>query len=260
MNITIVDSCTHPKFNADENKFELTSEDCSYKIIKEFAITLPGDCDHSNSEKYIKTATALGYYAPIVAIDPRDEGIDLLIEKYKRLNVLGIKIHPRFLGWDWTDVKEFEKLDKIFSICEDLKIAIFFCTYYSSSVKISPKLDPLHIFAKLLKRHNEIKIVFMHAGGNKLLDYVEFARFNENILLDLSYSPIKFMGSSYDYDLMWTIKNFNNRICFGSDFPYVDRNLAIKNFIEKMKIIYKTEKEIETHKVWAHNILNFLNI
>ena len=52
-----------------------------------------------------------------------------------------------------------------------------------------------------------------------LIRYMELVRFNENLLLDLSLTIMKYKGSSIDLDIRYLFTNFDRRICIGTDHP-----------------------------------------
>jgi len=44
-------------------------------------------------------------------------------------------------------------------------------------------------------------------------------RFHKNLLLDLSFTIMKYEGSSIDLDIRFMFRNFDRRICIGTDHP-----------------------------------------
>jgi len=59
----------------------------------------------------------------------------------------------------------------------------------------------------------------MHGGDVQVLRYSELVRFNETLLLDLSFTMMKYRGSSIDTDLAYLFRKFDQRICIGTDHP-----------------------------------------
>jgi predicted TIM-barrel fold metal-dependent hydrolase len=47
-----------------------------------------------------------------------------------------------------------------------------------------------------------------------------------NVYVDLSYTFIKYGGSSVELDIKYLLNHFDNRLLFGSDFPEVSLNQA----------------------------------
>jgi predicted TIM-barrel fold metal-dependent hydrolase len=86
-----------------------------------------------------------------------------------------------------------------------------------------------------LKRAPAARVVLAHGGGVDLLRHAELVRHNDNLLLDLSFTLLKYAGSSIDADVAWLLAQFDRRVCVGSDHPeftpaelrtYLDRALA----------------------------------
>ena len=64
-------------------------------------------------------------------------------------------------------------------------------------------------------------MVLLHGGDVQLLRYAELVRFNANLILDLSLTIMKYAGSSLDADLSFLFREFDRRICIGSDHPAI---------------------------------------
>jgi hypothetical protein len=62
-------------------------------------------------------------------------------------------------------------------------------------------------------------MILMHGGDVNLLGLMEIIRPYQNILLDLSFTLCRYEGSSVDLDMRYLFKNFDQRICVGSDNP-----------------------------------------
>src|SRR5205085_2428141 len=88
-----------------------------------------------------------------------------------------------------------------------------------SPVSNYPEKDPLYSLVSILKQVPEARVVLLHGGDVRLLQYSELVRFNPSLLLDLSQTLMKYPGSSIDMDLRFLFQSFDRRICIGSDFP-----------------------------------------
>ena len=230
----------------------------SKSITKALAVTLPNTDGFSDRVAYVQEALKSKHFYPVVHIDPRAESVSYEVSRFHNLGCVGFKIHPRFLDWDWTADEQYLFLQTVASQIEKVGSTLFFCTYFSSKASTFPKQDPLFLFAQLVSDHPTLQVVLLHAGGNRLLDYIEFARFNKNILLDLSYSSVKFLGSSYVYDLQYALKNFDERVSFGSDWPYIGHSDAISAI--SSNILGEKKYPIGEHPVWGRNLQNFMKL
>jgi predicted TIM-barrel fold metal-dependent hydrolase len=82
-----------------------------------------------------------------------------------------------------------------------------------------PDTDPFYSLVRLLKRCPKARVVLVHGGDVRLLEYAELVRHNSNLLLDLSLTMMKYAGSSIDADIGFLFRRFDRRICVGTDFP-----------------------------------------
>lgn len=248
----IFDSLTHPDFGREN----LILERIDPRVVGALAVPLPGFA--YDADQYVSKCIESKFYKPVALLNLNVSDIEGQIRGAKKKGFVGLKVHPRFSGWAWTDPSQKDLLDLIFSICQDVGLPILFCTYFSSEANLLPKVDPIIKFADLLDRYPKIKLLLMHGGGHRLLDFVELARFNKNVLLDLSFTLMKFQGSSVDLDLTYALKNFNKRICFGSDAPYFEPNLVISRLELLLFNINPNPEYAYSHEVWSKNILEFL--
>lgn len=99
----------------------------------------------------------------------------------------------------------------------------------------------------------EIQFLFSHAGGYKILDFIEICEFNKNVWLDFSYTQnyfgmigekpeLKIISESIRYAFKSTIKN---RVLFGSDYPYMSQEECIEYYrknVDKEIYMYNFER------------------
>jgi hypothetical protein len=89
------------------------------------------------------------------------------------------------------------------------------------------------------------------------MSLVQLARFNSNILIDLSYTFIKFKYSTLEMDIKYLLNNFDKRICFGSDYP----DYSIYEFKQSLEYYFKFVNDADKLKnLSGNNCLNFLEI
>lgn len=256
----IFDGLTHPSIQVLREWRRGRPSGYSNNVSAALAVSLPPIKKEGEDERYIEAALETNHFSPVMAIDPREPKIEAQINKYTRLGSVGIKVHPRFLSWNWTDAEEFHHLDELGALLTALNTPLFFCTYYAARADLYPKQDPIYILSNLLSKHPNLKMVLLHGGGNRLMDYIEFARFNNNILLDLSFSPIKYAGSSYDYDLSYALSKFNKRISFGSDWPYCNQDDAIAAILSARALNETNDEMSADEGVWGGNLKSFLDL
>jgi predicted TIM-barrel fold metal-dependent hydrolase len=209
----------------------------------------------NKSDNFVEvTKSTFGGFFPIFNIkvpDLRNENeIYSEIKKIKKANYVGIKIHLRSCGISFT----YKLLPEILKISYYEGLCNFICTYYYSNNKDSAGNPDLLV--DLLYSIKDIKVVLLHGGGVRLLETMEIARAFENTLLDLSYTLIKYKGSSLDLDINYLFKNFDKRICIGTDFPeFSHRELRDTFDFYSLKI-----SEDKQRNIAFRNIINFCNL
>lgn len=159
------------------------------------------------------------------------------IEKLKNLGYFGIKVHPRMMGF----MPEEDILVEIFNAASRHDLRVLFCTYPCHSAHDFKPIDILSLLQTALHKAPDVALMLMHSGGYELLRYVEFARANPQITLDLSFTLMKYKGSSVDLDIAFAFQNFDQRIVIGSDYPdYGFRDVRVR--FENLSVNLSQEK------------------
>ncbi len=165
-------------------------------------------------------------FKAVTMIDPSDKNWKNNVLRAKELGFIGIKFHSYIQRID----SSFDK--RIMDICKfasDLGLLITICCSYGT--KDLYKFNGVRIISELL---NEIStpILALHAGGKKILDLMLIAEQSSNIYIDLSFSLSYYLGSSIENDIAFSINKLGSeRWLYGSDHPYVDMKLSIKNIM-----------------------------
>ena len=194
---------------------------------------------------------------PIAGLNPNqysDGQLKDQINTIKKIGYYGIKIHPRYSKIDLNSDKN--KLIKTFNYAADINIPIFLCSYYASNAPYYPSTDPLIQLSNIVKETPDTKLILLHGGGVRILEYMEFCRFNKNILMDLSLTIMKYSGSSIDLDLKFLFKNFDQRICIGSDHP----EWKLSDFYKKIELLTEGLSSEKINNISYKNLSDFLNI
>ena len=153
---------------------------------------------------------------PVAGFNPVIESLSEL-ENLKKNGFYGIKIHPRFSDIDLAI--EQKKLIDCFKVCASLDFPIFLCTFNQCKLPSVQSADPLYSLTSIFQESPNTKVVMVHGGVHDLMKYCDLARFNENILIDLSLVMMKYPGSALDLDIEFLFKHFDRKISIGSDFP-----------------------------------------
>ncbi len=138
---------------------------------------------------------------------------------------VGIKIHPRLSHTPLTH----PNLPAAVNEAAEQGLVTLICTY-----PYAPGMDrdtyALDALVSLLDKTKGCKVILLHAGCVRLLEMIEIARLFDDVLLDLSFTICKYAGSSIDLDIAYAFRQFDRRVCIGSDFPEFDLKLLRERF------------------------------
>ncbi len=201
-------------------------------------------------ENYIQNCLKYKNLIPIAGVDPNTL-TDNELDKISLLGFKGIKIHPRFSNFKVSE--NSDRLIQIFNKASNKKLVVFYCTYAHCSLQSYPKRDPFYDLINILSFCPSAKVVLVHGGDVALMKYAELVRFNHNLLLDLSLTFMKYSGSSIDMDIHFLFRNFDRRICIGTDFPEYTLDAVLTKFNFMCEGLSSEKVENIAHK----NILNF---
>lgn len=192
---------------------------------------------------------------PVAAINFDESDLREKIRAIREMGYKAVKIHTRLSKIDFD--KDIEKLKTAFRACEEQELIIFFCTYYHTTIELTP-IHPLSYYLiRLLKSAPRIKIILLHGGDVNLLQLSQLARFNPNILIDLSYTFLKFKDSSLGTDILFLMQHLDKKICFGSDYP----EYPVAVFREEVdRLCEKITDEEKKKHIRYQNLRSFLNI
>jgi predicted TIM-barrel fold metal-dependent hydrolase len=228
-NIPIFDSLAHPTINGNwilpkyirmSGIKQLLAQMDENNIIKAMAVGMKGIGGYKE-EDYIKMLKPyseklipLAYFD----LDKKLESKEIIprIKKIKTIGYKGIKLHPRISDFSIQNVL----LPQIIKEANELKLNVLFCTCFFSDSKNTCS-NSVSQLANVLYKINDAKIILMHGGTVQLMEILEIARAFKNILVDLSYTLCRYVGSSVDLDINYAFNKFDKRICVGSDFPEI---------------------------------------
>ena len=222
MKTPLVDSLVHPSLNgtwmnkpADAGFDVLISGMRAAGIAKACAIGMWG-MDGYKHGAFIAACHRHPELIPIAGYKPTDaSAIDAELAQLKQLGYRGIKIHPRFSD---IDIKS-SIVGEVFKGARDHGLVVFYCTYMHCALERWPDADPFLSLVQGLKAAPSTRVVLVQGGDVELLRYMQLVRFNENLLLDLSHTLLKYPGSSIDLDISFLFRQFDRRICIGTDWP-----------------------------------------
>lgn len=252
----IFDTNIHPTINEKwDNKIPFNPLSKIIKIKKKFklkgyfAVGINNIGEYEHKKFFLKTSSLRNAY-PVAGLNLKKN----IIEEIKKIRNIGfkfVKIHNR------SNSIPFEKVDleKIFYHCNKYNLKILICSYFNSYSGLMPEKDPKYLLTKMLNKFKNLKILIIHGGCERLLEFAELSRFYENLLLDLSLTITKYEGSSIDSDIKYLFKNFDKKITLGSDYPEID----YKYFIKRINFFSKGISNSKKENIFFKNALKFIN-
>ena len=261
--IPILDSLAHPTLNGEwkgRTKEVPTFQNLSNALrtnqyMGACAIGM-GNISSYSHEAYMSACRNFSNVIPIAYFSQKSIFLSKVeLNTVKQLGYKGIKIHPRFSGLDIFKEEHFELLSATLKEAGKLNLVVFYCTYNHCRLWNYPEQDPFYALVRLLKKAPETKVVLVHGGDVQLLRYSELVRFNPNLILDLSLSMMKYIGSSLDLDIRYLFQQFDRRICIGTDYPEYTHDEVRQRFDFFAQDIATNKKE----NIAFGNLCTFLN-
>jgi len=171
-------------------------------------------CDQS----FIQKSTELQLPALAAITNECLINIDSSMYKIKRMGFLGVKFHQRLLNIDNID----DELKEIALSCKKYNLVLAICTYQKESEQILKDIKILSLIEDISSIN--IKIILMHSGGYRFLDFYDFCSSRRNIILDTSFTLKRYESTEVINNIIIALNKGKKNIVFGSDFP--DYNLS----------------------------------
>jgi predicted TIM-barrel fold metal-dependent hydrolase len=261
--IPIFDSLTHPTLSGrwinDSNLCNtsidsLLLEMSQNNISKGLAVGLSGigGYDELAYVNFIKNSS--DSLIPIAFFDINSINSEKVIKSkllyLKKIGYRGIKLHPRIGKFSL----DHHLLPSIVKGANDFGLSVLLCTYFYSNT-VSSCLNNSTQLGSFMEKIPSEKIILMHGGGIHLMEYSELVRHFPNALLDLSFTILKYAGSSVDLDLEYLFTKFDRRICIGSDFP----EFKLSDLRVRFDVLSKKCTKLQSNNIAFHNLEKFIN-
>jgi hypothetical protein len=199
-------------------------------------------------QRFLSACRDFPSLVPVAGLSQKDLGLDEL----KAMGFRAVKVHPRLTG---LEIKS-ERFGQVLRESESTGLPVFLCTYQFGGPGEQPHTDPFYELARQLAKAPGAKVVLLHGGAVEILKYAELARAHPNLLLDLSFTLMKYEGSSIDLDLAFLLRRFDRRLCLGVDFPDFGHGEVRRRF-ETLTSGIEPEK---AHNVGFGNLARFLGL
>ncbi len=125
----------------------------------------------------------------------------------------GLKLHPRLGGYDPLD----ERCLAAIEAAGDRGLPVFLDTLFRQPGRATRAAAD--VVDAIVNACPGTRIVLLHGGGSSVLDLFELVRMHASLLLDVSFTLLRYEGSSVDLDLAFLCRGLDQRLVAGSDFP-----------------------------------------
>lgn len=201
---------------------------------------------------YLAACRAHDNLFPVAGFDPAAADPRAEAGAIAALGFTAIKVHPRLAKL----VLSPTQLGDILAAAAAEGLTVFLCTYNHAAIAHYPATDPLSSLVTALQRAPDAHVVLVHGGDVRLLEYAQLVRHNENLLLDLSFTALKYRGSSVDLDVAYLCENLDRRVCVGVDHPDFD-HAALRARFDQLCANLDPDK---ARNVGYRNLASFLGV
>lgn len=217
------DSLTHANHSGnwlDENRFDASLKRLLREIeqVQPYRACLVNIAGYSDNHELAEIAAAhRKLFVPIAGADPSKYedlvGIRRELDELSERGFAGIKLHPRLNGYDPLDERCLQTIAEAGS----RNLTVFIDTLFRQLGRVVA--HPADIIDKIAFSCPSTKIVLLHGAAGAMLDIYEIVRMRSNLLIDTSFTLMRYAGSSLDADMKFVFHTLDQRATVGSDFP-----------------------------------------
>ena len=175
--------------------------------------------DYVDNEVILESARANPeLFVPIAGVNPRVlptlRRVEAVVAQIAAPGFAGIKLHPRLNGYDPLDAKCIAAIEA----AGQYGLVIFLDTLFRRKGLATTHAPD--VIDHLAAACPETRMVLLHATGTTMLDMYEIVRANDNLVLDFSFTIMRYRGNSrLDADMNYLFRTTDQLISIGSDFP-----------------------------------------
>jgi predicted TIM-barrel fold metal-dependent hydrolase len=255
----LFDSLSHPTLSGDwfgrglDASFETLARDMhDAAFARACAVGLAGQEEYEHAE-FAARCRRFTQLVPIAGVAPKPTPeIDRELDTVRDLGFRGIKLHPRTSQFGYDE----PCLVDTFKSAARRGLPVFLCTYFHAPAERYPDADPLYAVARTMKSAPDTRLVLLHGGTVELMRWMQFARHTPSILLDISFTLMRYRGSSLDADLAWLFHGFQDRTCIGTDHPEC-RHADVRTRFQELAADASAEA---VRKIGGLNLARFLGV
>lgn len=169
-----------------------------------------------------------GRFIPVGSIDPSrcadPTEVDAQIATLARRGFLGLKLHCRLNGYDPLHENALSAIES----AGRHGLVVFLCTLFRQ--RDLATRHPSDIVDIIATENRDVPIVLLHGTGAMPLSLFEMVRMHPQLILDVSFTIMRYAGSSVDQDLRFIFRGLDQRVTVGSDFPEYTPGEAMRRF------------------------------
>lgn len=169
-------------------------------------------------------------FVPIAGFNPvslqRLSDVETELANFTTQGFAGIKLHPRLNAYDPLDERCLAAID----FAGKHSLVVFLDTLFRQ--KQIHTRHPVDIIDVIATQCIDTRIVLLHGCGAHLLELFEIVRMHSHLLLDISFTFLRYAGSSIDLDIRFLCETLDQRLTVGSDFPEYSVNDAKQRIIQ----------------------------
>lgn len=258
VSLPIFDSNAHPTLSGEWfsgspgiNAQSLLKQMESFDVRMCCAVGMFGVGGYEN-DAFIKMCNQSEKLVPIAGVNPDViSNPEKEIEDIQLMGFRGVKIHPRLCNIALDSLP----LKRVLDVCSARRFPVFLCTYYWEKGGNSC-VNNYDALIRLISKYDDLPLVLLHGGVHDILKLSEVARYYSNVILDLSFTILKYEGSSLDLDIEYLFHQFDRRICIGSDQPEYDYSDLRRRF----EYFSRNISEDKARNIAYKNIADFLGV
>lgn len=167
-------------------------------------------------------------FVPVAGLNPRAlptlRRIEVVVSQLAAQGFAGIKLHPRMNGYDPLDPKCIAAIEAAGAH----GLVVFLDTLFRRRGLATTNAPDSIDF--IVNTCPDTRILLLHAGGPSMLDLFEIVRANPNVMLDFSFSIMRYAGSRLDQDMHYLFATTDQLITIGSDFPEHSPAIVLERF------------------------------
>lgn len=168
-------------------------------------------------------------FVPIAGLNPAlfatTRRVDATVRQIKAAGFAGIKLHPRLNGYDPLDSKMVAAVEEA---GEQGLVVLLDTLFRRKGMATRHAPDVIDYLAAACP---DTRILLLHGTGPTMMELYEIVRCNDNLLLDLSFTIMRYRGSDrLDADMHFLFRTTDQLLTIGSDFPEYSPVATLERF------------------------------